>query len=250
MSFLKRKRRKNRFKKAKEETEKMETVNEVSREDGGLMTGEVELTLHEQNSSMNHSILLSTEEFGGLQEGVIIEITYDLEIEKKGKIKKKSNNMFCFPFKRKYLTDYLNSRQAKMSFEAKYCDTKKLEFCLLKGKKVKWRALNLTEQHERKIAVIEIGFKNQYISLRDLKEISTDLSHRFVSIDEEIEIDGFDIKVTAMRNLKSQPVKFGLICPKYSQINFYSLSSKVLITLQICQEMFEFSNNRDLTFSR
>lgn len=244
MSFLKKKkRRKNRFKIVnKVEEEKEPDRNTKETKEGSLVVGEVEISIHEMNSALNRKILLSKEDFSNVREDMMVEMSYLNKDHKE--------EMFCFRFKSEYLSDFMDNRQAKISFDVGFCAEKNLEISDIRGRKVKWRSMGLSEQHKNKVAVIEVGFKNQYISLRDLKEISKELSHQFVYVKEEIDVNGFDIKIMGLKDLGSSDMKFGLICPEFSKINFYSLSSKVLITLQICQETFEFSNTRELTYSR
>lgn len=244
MSFLKKKkRRKNRFKIVnKVEEEKEPERNTKESKQGKLMGGEVEVTIHEMNSALNQKILLSQEEFSNVSGDMMIEMTYTT-LENKEEV-------FCFKFKSEFLSDFMDGREAKMSLDVGFCTENNLQISDFKGKKVHWRSMGISEQHKNKVAVVEIGFKNQYVSLRDLKEISKELSHQFVYMKEEIDVNGFDIKIMGLKDLDSSDLRFGLICPEFSKMNFYSLSSKVLITVQICQETFEFSNTRDLTYSR
>lgn len=84
MSFLKRKKRKNRFSKVPKETSNDKLLNQSSRpsingmdDPLGRNSGEIQITQHERNQSIDKIILLSNSEFKNVKENSLIALYQD-----------------------------------------------------------------------------------------------------------------------------------------------------------------------------
>ena len=97
------------------------------------------------------------------------------------------------------------------------------------------------------IANIDINFKNQYISMRDILEIDKSLVSKFVMIGENIKVKGFDLNIHSMKNKEGENVSFGVIKDAETKLNYFSVGARVVVTVEISKNSFEFSNTGKLT---
>jgi len=252
MSFLPGKRtRKNRWKKVKAEEIAPPSRGLSMHEDDGKIfgledKGDSILAVHTKADHRGQQILLDATIFKSLPPESIIEITFEEEGN--------SNAIYCFDNRMEYHTDILKNRPDKISIDVEF-SMKQFGYKVA-GQSVKWRRLLDSETEKLNLTSVEITFKNQYFSLRDIAQINKSLEGRFVKVGDEICLDGFDFKLEELnreeesnvdRNTK---VSFGVIREQLTKINYCSLSSCMLITVEISKEAVNFSNQGDLTINR
>ena len=251
MSLLKRKRHK-RFKKVKKKeisesiaTRHNSQIN-IKDEDskangGGLFT----LSFHEKSQTLNQHILLSEDLFMPFKAGSIIKIeTITSPTHNSDPI-----DPICFELKPEYLSKLLDNRgDKKISFSLAFAE--KLKMNIRKPSSsfedLEWHVCGQKEISELELDHVEMSFKSQYLSLRDINEINHGLEGVFIMIGDKMVVNGFDVEVMGLRDGLSQEVPFGIVKVGRTKINFFSLSSKVVLTVQICRESFLYTSDGQL----
>ena len=135
---------------------------------------------------------------------------------------------------------------------------------------LKWKILSPSEIEKMTLSKVEISFDQQYISMRDIDLINSSIAGKFVSTGQVIEVEGFDIKYESLempispdrddlqdsREVKeTKKVSYGIISlmdstvKERTKIEYSSLTSKLLITIEISKEAAEFSNQGELTIN-
>lgn len=209
----------------------------------GRNSGEIQITQHERNQSIDKIILLSNSEFKNVKENSLIALYQDDSMIQNNL----HNALFVFRMQGKYLSDYLDRRDQKMSFDKAFSQRNLLNVKLYQNLTLGWKVLSQSEIDSMKIDYIEINFKGQYISMRDILEINKSLDQKFITIGENVKVKGFDLSIRNMKNKVGREVNFGVIKAGETNLNYFSVGARVVVTVEISQNSFEFSNTGKLT---
>jgi Vacuolar membrane-associated protein Iml1 len=163
MSFFKGIKRKNRFNKTSEEHEnELKLQNTISQpstnEQDDLFSrnfGEIEITQHERNESINKTIMMSQSEFKNIKHNNLIALYID-ESDIQENI---HNSLFIFKMELNYLSDFLDRRDQKISFDKSFSERNKFTVKNYLKIKIRWKVLQQKDIERLSLSKVEINFK-------------------------------------------------------------------------------------------
>ena len=102
---------------------------------------------------------------------------------------------------------------------------------------------SIYSQSEHVIANIELTFKDQFASRRDMWKVTQQLNNMTVYKTKQLEIGGIRVRFRALYNARHEEILNGIIDITKTRFAFFSKSSQIQILIEASSDMYSFDHN-------